>query len=226
MEYQTISSQTDENIFKDTATEKQHCYYDSMNLLQRLVKRGFDFFGSLACLILLSWLFLIIYILIRKEDGGHAFFKQERIGKGGRPFYIYKFRTMKENSEGDNPQLVADIHNERLTSIGKRLRAHHLDELPQLINVIRGEMSFVGYRPERKYFIDQILLNDPRYIHLYEIQPGVTSEATLYNGYTDTMEKMLTRLDKDLYYLENRNLFMDMRIFLATVFSVVSGRKF
>lgn len=226
MEYQTISSQTDKNIFKDTATEKQYRNYDSMKLWQRLVKRGFDIFGSLACLILLSWLFLIIYILIRKEDGGNAIFKQERIGKGGRPFYIYKFRTMRENSEGDKPQLVADENNNRLTSIGKWLRTHHLDELPQLINVIRGEMSFVGYRPERKYFIDQILLNDPRYIHLYEIQPGVTSEATLYNGYTDTMEKMLKRLDRDLYYLENRTLFMDIKIILATVFSVISGKKF
>ena len=226
MENQTISSQVYTDSFRTPTTDKRYCNYDAMKLWQKMIKRGFDIVGSLFCLVSLSWLFLIIYILVKREDGGNVIFWQERIGKGGKPFHIYKFRTMKENSEGATPQLVADGDNDRLTAIGKTLRSHHLDELPQLINVLRGDMSFVGHRPERKYFIEKILAHDTRYKLLYEIQPGVTSEATLHNGYTDTMEKMLKRLDQDLYYLENRTLLMDLKIISATVLSVISGKKF
>jgi lipopolysaccharide/colanic/teichoic acid biosynthesis glycosyltransferase len=110
--------------------------------------------------------------------------------------------------------------------MGKWLRNHHLDELPQLWNVLKGDMTFVGPRPERKYYIDQILEHDPRYVELYKIRPGVTSYATLYNGYTDTMEKMLRRLELDLYYLEHQSLALDMKILFKTFTSIVSGKKF
>ena len=114
----------------------------------------------------------------------------------------------------------------RLTKVGKFLRAHHLDELPQLWNVFVGDMSFVGYRPERDVFIKEIIEHDPRYTFLYQIRPGVTSYATLYNGYTDTMEKMLRRLNYDLYYLEHGSLWLDMKILFLTFFSIISGKKF
>ena len=110
--------------------------------------------------------------------------------------------------------------------MGRFLRAHHLDELPQLWNVLRGDMSLIGYRPERAYYIDQIMARNPRYRYLYQIRPGVTSYATLYNGYTDTLEKMLTRLDLDLYYLRNRSVWFDLKVLGLTFLSIVIGRKF
>ena len=113
-----------------------------------------------------------------------------------------------------------------MTKIGKFLRAHHLDELPQLWNVFNGDMAFIGYRPERKFFIDQIMEHDPRYAFLYQIRPGVTSYATLYNGYTDTMEKMLRRLEFDLYYLAHRSWWFDCKVLFLTFLNIVGGKKF
>ena len=117
------------------------------------------------------------------------------------------------------PQLEAD-NDIRLTGFGRRLRAHHIDELPQLWNVLKGDMSFVGYRPERQFFINQIMEHNPDYSLLFRTRPGVTSLATIENGYTDTMEKMLRRLDMDLEYLRKRTLIMDMKIILRTIFSI------
>lgn len=167
------------------------------------IKRILDFIIAAISIIVFSPLFLICFIAIRMEDGGPATFSQERIGKGGKPFMIYKFRSMRVDAEKDGPALCQNENDNRLTKVGKFLRAHHLDELPQLWNVLKGDMSFIGYRPERKYFIDIIMEHDTRYELLYKIRPGVTSYATLYNGYTDTMEKMLKRLELDLYYLEH-----------------------
>lgn len=175
---------------------------------------------------MLSPLYLIIYIGQKISYNGPAIYKQERIGRGGKPFLIYKFRTMVINNELDGIPQLAEVDDERLTRFGKFLRNHHLDELPQLWNVLKGDMSFVGPRPERKYFIDQIMEKDPRYELLYQIRPGVTSYATLYNGYTDTMEKMLRRLDLDLYYLENRSWWFDQKILLLTFMNIVFGKKF
>ena len=110
--------------------------------------------------------------------------------------------------------------------MGAFLRAHHLDELPQLWNVFKGDMSFIGYRPERQYYIDMIMDRNPRYRYLYQIRPGVTSYATLFNGYTDTMEKMLTRLDLDLYYLRNHSILFDIKVLGLTFLGILSGRKF
>jgi lipopolysaccharide/colanic/teichoic acid biosynthesis glycosyltransferase len=130
------------------------------------------------------------------------------------------------DSETDGVPQLAEPDDERLTKIGKILRNHHLDELPQLWNVLKGDMTFIGPRPERKYYIDQILKHDPRYVELYKIRPGVTSYATLYNGYTDTMEKMLRRLELDLYYLEHQSWSLDLKILFLTFFSIASGKKF
>lgn len=201
---------------------------DGMNAFERNTKRLFDMLASGVMLLLTSPLFLLSYILIKLDDGGPAIYAQERLGRFGRPFRIYKFRSMRLDAEKSGPALshAGGDDDPRLTKIGKFLRAHHLDELPQLWNVFCGDMAFIGYRPERKFFIDQIMEHDPRYAFLYQIRPGVTSYATLYNGYTDTMEKMLRRLNYDLYYLEHRSFWFDIRILWLTFISIVFGKKF
>lgn len=191
-----------------------------------VAKRVFDIIGSLCGLIVTSPAALLIYFLIRREDGGPAIFSQERIGYGGRPFTLYKFRSMAVTSEADGKPALCKKDDERLTRIGGFLRRHHLDELPQLWNVLKGEMSFVGPRPERRYFVEKIMAADPRYELLFQIRPGLFSLATLYNGYTDTMEKMLKRLRMDLHYLYNRSMWLDIRIVVLTVASILLGKKF
>lgn len=189
------------------------------------LKRAFDIIVSLVLLIVFSPVFIFIFIAI-KMGGGPAFYRQLRIGKGGRPFYIYKFRSMKTDAEKDGPRLSGAVEEEdRLTKIGRFIRKHHLDELPQFWNVLKGDMSFIGPRPERKYFIDQIVKIDPRYVCLYQIRPGVTSYATLYNGYTDTMDKMLKRLNYDLEYLQQGSFSFDVKILWKTFVSIVTGKK-
>ncbi len=197
------------------------------NKAEDFIKRTFDIVISILCLIIFLPLFIVCYILVRSDDGGAALFAQERIGRGGKPFRIYKFRSMNPNAEATGiPQLYDEEHDARLTRIGKFIRQHHLDELPQLWNVLRGDMSFVGPRPERPYFIEQIMERNPRYADLYAIRPGVTSYATLYNGYADTLEKMLVRLDYDLYYLEHRSFFFDCKILWLTFYRIIKGDKF
>lgn len=205
---------------------KTEVIVDGMSAMERNVKRVGDFLLATISLLLVSPLMLLIYIMVRCEDGGPAIFRQERIGRFGRPFNIYKFRSMTVDAEKNGPQLCSHKKDERLTRIGKFLRKHHLDELPQLWNVLCGDMSFIGPRPERKFYIDQIMERDPRYKNLYQIRPGVTSYATLYNGYTDTMEKMLRRLDMDLYYLEHRSWWFDARILGKTFIKIIFGRVF
>ena len=199
---------------------------DGMNEVERNIKRIGDFVIAAISLVVFSPLFLVCYIAVRREDGGPTIFKQERLGRFGRPFYIYKFRSMRVDAEKDGPALYQHERDDRMTKVGKFLREHHLDELPQLYNVLIGDMAFIGPRPERKYYIDQIMEHDPRYRYLYQIRPGVTSYATLYNGYTDTMEKMLRRLELDLYYLEHRSWWFDIKILFKTFINIVFGKKF
>ncbi len=201
---------------------------DGMSSFARNVKRTCDCLLAFMALIVFSPLWLICYTAVKREDGGPAIYKQERIGRFGRPFNIYKFRSMRLDAEKFGPQLSHSGGDDdpRLTKVGKFIRAHHLDELPQLWNVFCGDMAFIGPRPERKFYIDQIVEHDPRYIYLYQIRPGVTSYATLYNGYTDTMEKMLRRLEYDLYYLGHRSWWFDLKILFNTFCSIVFGKKF
>lgn len=199
---------------------------DGMSDFARITKRIFDFLVSAITLLVFSPLMLICYIAIKMDDGGPAVFAQERIGRFGRTFKIYKFRSMRVDAEKAGPQLSAQQGqgDTRLTKVGRFIRAHHLDELPQLWNVFCGDMSFIGPRPERMYFINQIMEYDRRYTYLYQIRPGVTSYATLYNGYTDTMEKMLKRLEYDLYYLGHRSWWFDIKILWLTFWKIVSGK--
>ena len=202
-----------------------HAVRDRMGIIERGLKRGFDVVVSLLALVILSPALATIAILIAREKSGPVLFRQERIGRGGKPFRILKFRTMPVDYESDGPHLSACC-SQASSPLATTLRDHHLDELPQLWNVLIGDMSIVGPRPERKYYIDQIMKNDPRYEFIYEMRPGLTSEATIYNGYTDTMEKMLIRLNMDIHYLENRSLWLDFCIIIKTVISIISGKKF
>lgn len=196
-----------------------------MNAFERSAKRVADFLIAGCCLIVFSPLFLICYLAVRLEDGGPALFGQERVGRFGKPFVIYKFRSMRMDAEKDGPALCQHESETRMTRVGRFLRDHHLDELPQLWNVLRGDMSFVGYRPERQYFIDRIMALRPDYAELYAIRPGITSMATIHNGYTNTMEKMLRRLDLDLDYLRHQSLALDFKIVASTFLSIVAGKK-
>ena len=198
--------------------------HDAMGCVQRTVKRLFDIVFSLAGMIILSPVYLVIAIMLKRQKNGPAIFSQERIGYRGKPFTIYKFRTMSEPEK--EPQLVAKSSIGQSTKTELFLREHHLDELPQLWNVLKGDMSFVGPRPERRFYIDKIMANDPSYVLIYEMRPGLTSEATLYNGYTDTMDKMLIRLHMDTDYLKRRSLALDASIIAKTFISIVSGKKF
>lgn len=198
---------------------------DGMNLCQRIIKRIFDVFCSLVGMLFLSPLFLYIYIRLRMQGDGPVIFKQERIGYGGVPFNILKYRTMRVGSDEENEPNLACKGDERLTPFGRFLRERHLDELPQLWNVFVGDMSFVGPRPERKFFIDKIMQHNADYEYIYLMRPGLTSPASVYNGYTDTMEKMLIRLKMDLDYLQKRSLWLDFKIIFITVYYILKGKK-
>lgn len=201
------------------AKERDHAFGDGL-------KRAFDFVAALVALCVFLLPGLLIALLIFLEDGKNPVFSQKRVGKGGKLFTLKKFRSMRIDSERDGiPALCAD-HDSRLTKVGGFMRRHHLDELPQLLNVLAGEMSFVGYRPERSFFIERIMEHDKDYVRLFAIRPGLFSEATLYNGYTDTMEKMLTRLKMDLDYLERRSLWLDITIIYKTSMSIITGKEF
>lgn len=190
---------------------------------QRCLKRVADFVCALFGLVLLSPVFLAIALIIKFQKNGPVIFRQERIGYKGKPFTIYKFRTLSTVVEDEGPQLIAQSDTVKSTHFERYLREHHLDELPQLWNVLCGDMSLVGPRPERKFFIDQIMEHTHDYLLVYQMRPGLTSEATLYNGYTDTIEKMLKRLDMDIRYLENRTLMLDLKIILSTVYGMLKS---
>ena len=176
-------------------------------------------------MMVLSPAYLIIMVLMRHQNNGPVFFRQERIGYGALPFTIYKFRTMSSVIEENGPQLVAKCDATNSTRLERFLREHHLDELPQLWNVLRGDMSLVGPRPERQFFIDKIMAEDENYKYIFRMRPGLTSEATLYNGYTDTMDKMLRRLHMDIDYYRRRSLWLDFSILMKTFASIVTGKK-
>ena len=195
-------------------------------LFHRFIKRLLDLLLSFTGIVLISPIFIVVLLLQWCTTPGTAFFRQERIGKDGKPFHIIKFRTMQLDAESDGPQLVNIQNSSRFTRCGQFLRKHHLDELPQLWNVLIGDMSFVGYRPERAFFINQIMEKDQRYTMLFAIRPGITSEAAIYNGYTDTMEKMLRRLEMDIDYMKRVSLKTDIIIIFKSIYMLMSGKQY
>lgn len=187
------------------------------------VKRAFDIVMSLTSLLLLSPVYVFLYILVWSTSKGPAIYKQERIGLHGIPFQILKFRTMCDDAESDVPQLSAD-NDSRVTRVGAFLRKYRLDELPQMWNVLKGDMSIVGPRPERRYFIEQIEQMAPYYCLLYKIRPGLTSWGPIKVGYTDTIDKMIRRLNYDVVYVENMSLQLDIKILLHTISVILDGK--
>ena len=194
--------------------------------IKLLAKRLTDIVVSGLGMIILSPVFLVAAIAIRIESPGGSIFSQERIGYKGKPFTLYKFRSMVRNAENNGVPALCAEEDARLTRVGAFLRNHHLDELPQLWNVFTGDMSMVGYRPEMEYFIERIKEHNPDYSRLFAMRPGVFSYATLYNGYTATMDKMLVRLKMDLEYLDNWTLWMDIKIIFLTAVAILTGKRF
>ena len=166
---------------------------------------------------------MVIALLIKYDSEGPIFYKQERIGLHGIPFWIIKFRTMYVNAEQGTPQLTQE-NDPRITRIGRMLRRYRLDELPQLWNILRGEMSIVGPRPERAYFIQQIMNVAPYYCLLYKIKPGLASWGPIRVGYTDTIEKMVERLNYDIVYMENMSIKLDIKILFYTINIILKGK--
>ncbi len=187
------------------------------------IKRACDVVVSLLSLIVLSPLYAVVAILVKCSSPGEVIYRQERVGLHGITFHILKFRTMTENAEPDTPCLSSE-EDPRITPIGHVLRKYRIDELPQMWNVLRGDMSIVGPRPERRYFIEKIEQQAPYYCLLYKIRPGLTSWGPIKVGYTDTMEKMIQRLNYDIVYMENMSLRLDMKILFYTIGVIVDGK--
>lgn len=181
-----------------------------------LLKRLFDIFFSAAVMILGAPVFIMLYFFTKFTSAGPALFKQERIGKNGQPFYIYKFRSMYIDAEKFGPQL-SSASDPRITKWGTIIRRTRLDELPQFWNVLKGEMSVVGPRPERRYFIDKIMQRDPDYAKLQLLKPGLTSMGQVHFGYAENVDQMCSRMQYDLDYLQNINLITDLNVIAKTV---------
>lgn len=196
---------------------------DYMPLWQTLVKRLADLFVSLVGLILLSPLLLFVAIRVRLSSEGSILFRQERIGYKGKPFHMLKFRSMNVDAEENGPQLSYE-NDPRITSWGRVMRKWRFDELPQLWNVLIGEMSIVGPRPERQYYIDRIMEQAPHYKHLLKVRPGITSWGQVKYGYASDVDQMVKRLRFDILYIENMSLGLDLKILLYTIKVLLEGR--
>ena len=189
----------------------------------RLLKRGFDLLFSSIVMVAGSPVFVMLYLITKITSKGPVFFRQERIGKNEKPFYIYKFRSMRVDAEKAGPQLSKD-NDPRITKWGRIMRKTRLDELPQFYNVLRGDMSVVGPRPERQYFIEQIIEKSPGYRKLLQLKPGLTSIGQVHYGYAENVDQMRDRVRYDMLYLQNISFNSDMNIILKTVKVMVQGK--
>ena len=187
------------------------------------IKRAMDVVLAMIVVVVLAPLYILLYMLVFTTSKGKAIYRQERIGLHGIPFQILKFRTMYEDAEQKKPMLSTD-NDPRITRVGAFLRKYRLDELPQMWNVLRGDMSLVGPRPERAYFIRQIEQIAPYYCLLYKIRPGLTSWGPIKVGYTDTIDKMVERLNYDITYMENMSLRLDIKILFFTIGVIIDGK--
>ena len=195
----------------------------SMSDWEASLKRFFDIVISFISIIILSPFLLYFIIKIKKDSKGPVFYRQERIGRFGRPFKILKFRTMFLGAENGVPKL-SSADDDRITPFGRILRKYRIDEIPQFWNILKGDMSLVGPRPERRYYINQIIEDAPYYCLLYKIRPGLTSWGPIKIGYSDSVEKMIERLNFDIIYMENMSLFTDMKILVYTIEIIFNGK--
>lgn len=195
-----------------------------MPIWQRVVKRIFDVVVSVLVLVVLSPVYLITAIIVKATSPGPVFYVQERIGKNGKPFKMAKFRSMRVDAEANcTPQLSSD-DDPRITKFGKFMRKVRLDEIPQFWTVLKGDMSIVGYRPERQYYIDKIMERAPYYSMLLLVKPGITSWGEVKFGYAENVDEMIERLKYDILYIENVSIGLDLKILIYTVLIVVQGR--
>jgi lipopolysaccharide/colanic/teichoic acid biosynthesis glycosyltransferase len=187
-------------------------------------KRIFDIIFSIVVIVaILSWLVPLAAILIFVESRDKTFFAQERIGKNWKPFNIYKFKSMTGLPPKNDPLLSVD-ETKRITKIGRIIRKYRIDEFPQFINVLKGEMSIVGPRPERKYFLDDVIAHIPKYKQMIKLKPGITSLGQIKYGYADNLNQMLKRARYDLIYLDNLTFWTDIKVILSTIVVVFQGK--
>lgn len=197
--------------------------HSSMSESEKNIKRTFDVIASAATLLILSPVFLLLAASVKLNSKGPVFYRQERIGLKERPFEIIKFRTMKTDAEADGPQL-SDDNDPRVTRSGRIMRKYRLDELPQFWNVLKGEMSIVGPRPEREFYIKKIIKKAPYYTLLYQARPGITSWGMVKYGYASHVDEMVERSKFDLLYISNMSILVDLKIMLYTVLTILEGR--
>lgn len=187
------------------------------------IKRVSDILVSVITLVVISPLLLVLAILIKRDSNGPVIYKQKRIGHHKIPFNIYKFRSMRVDAEANGPTL-STLDDPRITKIGKVMRKYRLDELPQFWNVLKGDMSLVGPRPEREYYIKQIVAKAPYYSLIHQVRPGITSWGMVKFGYASTVDEMISRLKYDLLYIENVSFAVDLKILFYTVHTVLTGK--
>ncbi len=195
----------------------------SLTEASKNIKRFTDTVSSAVALVVLSPVLLWLAFLVKRSSPGPIIYSQERIGLKQKPFKIYKFRTMRTDAEKDGPRLSGDSDS-RITPVGKFLRKYRLDELPQFWNVLKGDMSIVGPRPERAFFIEQIVKKAPYYVLVNQVRPGITSWGMVKYGYASTVDQMVERTRYDLIYMANMSLYVDMKILIYTVKTVVTGK--
>lgn len=191
---------------------------------QGIVKRLLDILFSLSAIVILSPVYIVTAIIVYTTSKGTVFYKQERIGYKGKPFYMHKFRSMYMDAEDGGPKLSSGDKDTRITPFGRFMRKVRLDEIPQFYNVLKGTMSIVGPRPERQYFIEQIVKKAPEYRLLHRVKPGITSWGQVKFGYAENVDQMIERLKYDLLYLENMSLATDIKILLYTFVIILQGR--
>jgi exopolysaccharide biosynthesis polyprenyl glycosylphosphotransferase len=196
---------------------------DPMPIWQQHLKRIIDVLVSTVAFIVLIPLYLVLAIWVKSSSKGPIFFLQERIGKKGSPFKIIKFRTMYINAEQNGPQLSSE-DDPRITPAGRIMRKLRLDEFPQFLNVILGDMSLVGPRPERQFYIDQIVVREPQYLELTKIRPGITSWGQVKYGYAENVDQMLDRMKFDLLYIKNMSLALDFKIMFYTLLIIFKAK--
>lgn len=195
-----------------------------MNLLQNpintILKTVFDYAVSVFCLILMTPLIVVLIIAIKISEDGPVLYSQKRVGRSGKLFSIYKFRSMHSGTEAGIP-LISDKWDKRLTPLGRFMRKYKFDEIPNFINVLKGEMSIVGPRPEQQHFVNQIVQKAPQYKQLHELKPGITSWGQVKYGYASNVDQMIERLEYDLYYLKNRSFWFDLKIAFLTILIII-----